>query len=182
MKGCAQLITLKCTCSESFDPLRRAPFPYIFRLLLLNAPRGYSNTEVQTPGRAMAAHDLANQKSSSQLIVAWSVMHPDWLTRSNSGYAGVTHLHKNCPQNSWIYPRVKRPLWRQNIGKVLQFLPFFGPWPGGKSNILFFAEGTVRNIFGDQRNMEWNFWEQGNSVKTNFGNTWICFWGTREQL
>ena len=27
----------------------------------------------------------------------------------------------------------------------------------------------MRNIFGDQRNMEWNFWEKGNSVKVNFG-------------
>ena len=27
----------------------------------------------------------------------------------------------------------------------------------------------MRNIFGDQGNMEWNFWEQVNSVKVNFG-------------
>ena len=27
----------------------------------------------------------------------------------------------------------------------------------------------MRNIFGDQGNMEGNFWEQGNSVKMNFG-------------
>ena len=27
---------------------------------------------------------------------------------------------------------------------------------------------TVRNIYGDQGNMEQNFWEQGNSVKVNF--------------
>ena len=27
----------------------------------------------------------------------------------------------------------------------------------------------MRNIFGDQGNMERNFWEQGNSVKVNFG-------------
>ena len=26
----------------------------------------------------------------------------------------------------------------------------------------------MRNIFGDQGNMEQNFWEQGNSVKVNF--------------
>ena len=29
-------------------------------------------------------------------------------------------------------------------------------------------EGTARNIFGDQGNMERNFWEQGNSVKVDF--------------
>ena len=28
---------------------------------------------------------------------------------------------------------------------------------------------TVRNILGDQGNMEQNFWEQRNSVKVNFG-------------
>ena len=28
---------------------------------------------------------------------------------------------------------------------------------------------TVRNILGDQGNMEQNFWEHGNSVKVNFG-------------
>ena len=27
----------------------------------------------------------------------------------------------------------------------------------------------MRNVFGDQGNMERNFWEQGNSVKVNFG-------------
>ena len=27
----------------------------------------------------------------------------------------------------------------------------------------------MRNIFGDQGNMDRNFWEQGNSVKVNFG-------------
>ena len=27
----------------------------------------------------------------------------------------------------------------------------------------------MRNIFGDQGNMEWNFGESGNSVKVNFG-------------
>ena len=27
----------------------------------------------------------------------------------------------------------------------------------------------MRNIFGDQGNKERNFWEQGNSVKVNFG-------------
>ena len=27
----------------------------------------------------------------------------------------------------------------------------------------------MRNSFGDQGNMERNFWEQGNSVKVNFG-------------
>ena len=27
----------------------------------------------------------------------------------------------------------------------------------------------MRNIFGDQGSMERNFWEQGNSVKVNFG-------------
>ena len=27
----------------------------------------------------------------------------------------------------------------------------------------------MRNIFGDEGNMERNFWEQGNSVKVNFG-------------
>ena len=27
----------------------------------------------------------------------------------------------------------------------------------------------MRNIFGDQGNMERNFWEQGNPVKVNFG-------------
>ena len=27
----------------------------------------------------------------------------------------------------------------------------------------------MRNIFGDQGNMEQNFWEQGNSAKVNFG-------------
>ena len=27
----------------------------------------------------------------------------------------------------------------------------------------------MRNIFGDQGNMEWNFWEHGNSVKENLG-------------
>ena len=27
----------------------------------------------------------------------------------------------------------------------------------------------MRNIFGDQGNMERNFWKQGNSVKVNFG-------------
>ena len=27
----------------------------------------------------------------------------------------------------------------------------------------------MRNIFGDQGNMERNFWEQGNSVKVNLG-------------
>ena len=31
------------------------------------------------------------------------------------------------------------------------------------------GKGTVRNIFGDQGNMERNFWELGNSVKGNFG-------------
>ena len=30
-------------------------------------------------------------------------------------------------------------------------------------------EQIMRNIFGDQGNMERNFWEQGNSVKVNFG-------------
>ena len=30
-------------------------------------------------------------------------------------------------------------------------------------------KGTERNIFGDQGNMERNSWEQGNSVKVNFG-------------
>ena len=35
----------------------------------------------------------------------------------------------------------------------------------------------MRNIFGDQGNMEQNFWEQGNSVKVNFGehlNNYLC--------
>lgn len=27
----------------------------------------------------------------------------------------------------------------------------------------------MRNIFGDQGNMEWNFWEHGNSVTVNLG-------------
>ena len=27
----------------------------------------------------------------------------------------------------------------------------------------------MRNIFGDQGNMEQNFWDQGNSVNVNFG-------------
>ena len=27
----------------------------------------------------------------------------------------------------------------------------------------------MRNIFGDQGNMEWNFWQQGNLVKVNSG-------------
>ena len=27
----------------------------------------------------------------------------------------------------------------------------------------------MRNIFGDEGNMERNFWEQGNSLKVNFG-------------
>ena len=31
------------------------------------------------------------------------------------------------------------------------------------------GEQIMRNIFGDQGNMERNFWEQGNSVKVNFG-------------
>ena len=30
-------------------------------------------------------------------------------------------------------------------------------------------EQIMRNIFGDQGNMERNFWEQGNSIKVNFG-------------
>jgi len=30
-------------------------------------------------------------------------------------------------------------------------------------------QGTVKNIFGDKGFMERNFWEQGNSVKVNFG-------------
>ena len=30
-------------------------------------------------------------------------------------------------------------------------------------------EEIMRNIFGDQGNMERNFWSQGNSVKVNFG-------------
>ena len=33
----------------------------------------------------------------------------------------------------------------------------------------------MRNIFGDQGNMEWNFWEQRNSVKVNFGEHLCLF-------
>ena len=74
-----------CICTEILvtTGIRKTPFPYFIRLLLLNIPRRCSNTKVQKPGRAMAAHDLANRESSSQLIVAWSVIHPDWLIRSN---------------------------------------------------------------------------------------------------
>ena len=40
----------------------------------------------------------------------------------------------------------KRPFQRQNIGKVLQFLSFFGPWPGDKSNILFLRVATDKDF------------------------------------
>ena len=33
----------------------------------------------------------------------------------------------------------------------------------------------MRNIFGDQGNMERNFWEQGNSIKLNFGEHLYLF-------
>ena len=33
----------------------------------------------------------------------------------------------------------------------------------------------MRNIFGDQGSMERNFWEQGNSVKVNFGEHLYLF-------
>ena len=33
----------------------------------------------------------------------------------------------------------------------------------------------MRTIFGDQANMERNFWEQGNSVKVNFGEHLYLF-------
>ena len=46
-------------------------------------------------------------------------------------------------------------------------------------------EEIMRNIFGDQENMERNFWEQGNSVKVNFGEHLHLFLsnkGTREHV
>ena len=38
----------------------------------------------------------------------------------------------------------------------------------------------MRNIFGDQGNMERNFWEQGNSVKVNFGEHLNLFLRNKE--
>ena len=54
------------------------------------------------------------------------------------------------------------------------------------------GQGTVRNIFGDQGNLERNFWEQGNSEKVHCGEHLNLFFeeqwnnrkfsqGTREQ-
>ena len=40
--------------------------------------------------------------------------------------------------------------------------------------------GTVRNIFGDQGNMEHNFWEHGNTVKVNFGDHLNSFLRNKE--
>ena len=37
----------------------------------------------------------------------------------------------------------------------------------------------MRNIFGDQGNMEQNFWDQGNSVKVNFGEHHNLFLGNK---
>ena len=50
----------------------------------------------------MAAHNLANRKSQLSISILIG------LLDRTSGYAGVTHLHKEPHQNSWIYPRVKR--------------------------------------------------------------------------
>ena len=49
----------------------------------------------------MAAHNLANRKSQLSISILIG------LLDRTSGYAGVTHLHKEPHQNSWIYPRVK---------------------------------------------------------------------------
>ena len=38
--------------------------------------------------------------------------------------------------------------------------------------------GNSDKYFGDQGNVEQNFWEQGNSVKVNFGELLNLFWGT----
>ena len=38
----------------------------------------------------------------------------------------------------------------------------------------------MRNIFGDQGNMERNFWEHGNSVKANFGEHLNLFLRNKE--
>ena len=45
----------------------------------------------------------------------------------------------------------------------------------GVSGILL----VIWNIFGDQGSMERNFWEQGNSVKVNFGEHLTLFWGNK---
>ena len=50
----------------------------------------------------MAAHNLANRKSQLSISILIG------LLDRTSGYAGVTHLHKEPHQNSWIYPRVKK--------------------------------------------------------------------------
>ena len=38
----------------------------------------------------------------------------------------------------------------------------------------------MRNIFGDQGSMERNFWEQGNSLKVNFGEHLNLFLRNKE--
>ena len=41
--------------------------------------------------------------------------------------------------------REKGPSDDKILAKYYNFSHFFGPWPGDKSNILFFAEGIVGN-------------------------------------
>ena len=64
--------------------------------------------------------------NGSLLYALISVLHPDWLIRSNFWLRRSDNLHNDYSQNSWLYPQVKIKNARAKLEKSLSWIDEYG--------------------------------------------------------